>query len=201
MPAGKRQVTFFPLVYLKEKVILNEFFSHFCFFLLTIRLIKVARSRLHAVTSLWLYAGTRCLCFRVRAEPKSLTTSFSLSSRATCELQQVSYFRFIFTQSSSSVSFQVDTHPHRTFTARLPSTSSEALRTHYGRLWSPLVRLWRCCWQHSTQRAALLWCRLADLGGHPSQPRQWGTRSMLKYVGGGGDNVCFENFVIFPFNM
>ena len=49
------------------------------------RWIRVARFRHLAATSPWQCAGTRCLCSQGRVEPRSPTTSFSLSSRGTCE--------------------------------------------------------------------------------------------------------------------
>lgn len=75
-------------------------------------------------------------------------------------------------------SSQVDTHPDRTLTARLPSTSPETLRPHYGCLWPPPVCIWRCCWQHSAQWTALLRCGLSVLGGDPPKPGQWSMNLM-----------------------
>lgn len=54
------------------------------FVLVFIRLPRVARFLLLAAISPWPYAGTRCLCFPVRVEPKSPTISSSLSLKATC---------------------------------------------------------------------------------------------------------------------
>lgn len=54
------------------------------FVLVCIRLPRVARFLLLVATSPWPYAGTRCLCFPVRVEPKSPTISSSLSLKATC---------------------------------------------------------------------------------------------------------------------
>lgn len=51
----------------------------------SIRSIRVERFLHLAATSLWPYVGIRCLSFLVRVEPRSLITSSSLSSRATCE--------------------------------------------------------------------------------------------------------------------
>lgn len=51
----------------------------------SIRSIRVVKFPRLAATSLSPYAGTRCLCFLDRVEPKLLTTSFSLSSKATCK--------------------------------------------------------------------------------------------------------------------
>lgn len=70
-----------PFITLKRFISTDVFISAFVF----IRSIRVVRSPLHAATSLWPYAGIRCLCFPVRVEPRLPTTSFSLSSRATCE--------------------------------------------------------------------------------------------------------------------
>lgn len=92
-------------------------------------------------------------------------------SHSSCSCQ--CYIGLIITPSS-----QVDTHPDWTLTAGLPSASPETLWPHYGRLWPPPVCSWRCCWQHSTQRIALLWCGLSDLGGDPPQPGQRGMNQM-----------------------
>lgn len=76
---------------------------------------------------------------------------------------------------------QVDSHPDRALTAGLPSTSTETLRPHYGRLRPSPVCVWRCGWQHSAQRTALLRCGLSELGGDPSQHGQWGmNQTVLK---------------------
>lgn len=76
-------------------------------------------------------------------------------------------------------SSQVDTHPDRTLTARLPSASSETLRPHYGCLRPPPVCIWRCCWQHAAQRTALLRCGFSELGGDPPQSGQWGMKNSV----------------------
>lgn len=101
--------------------------------------------------------------------PFAYTCDFlSLSS---CSYQR--YMGLIISPSS-----QVDSHPDWTLTAGLPSASPETLRPHYGCLWPPLVCIWRCCWQHSAQRTALLRCGLSVLGGDPPQHGQWGTDLM-----------------------
>lgn len=98
-----------------------------------------------------------------------LTTHLSYTS---CSFQR--YMWLIITSSS-----QVDTHPDRTLTARLPSASSETLRPHYGCLRPPPVCIWRCCWQHAAQRTALLRCGFSELGGDPPQSGQWGMKNSV----------------------
>lgn len=63
----------------------------------SIRSIRVVKFPRLAATSLSPYAGTRCLCFLDRVEPKLLTTSFSLSSKATCKQHSFLYHSATYT--------------------------------------------------------------------------------------------------------